>query len=213
MSEPTIPVPPPVEPAPARTGRLLLGILLVLLGIAWLLEALDVLEVPWDVFLPAALIAVGGVLVVNARTGASHRGLVALGVVLTVLLMLTAAVDVPIVGGVGERHLAPSSAAALESRYDLGVGELTLDLTALDPATIDAPTDVRARVGIGRLVVRIPSGLAVRVEARAGLGNVVVFGQEQGGIDVQVTHDPTEGAPILLLEATVGIGEVSVDRG
>ena len=213
MSEPTIPVPPPAEPRPARTGRLLLGILLVLLGMAWLLEALGVVEVPWDLFVPLALIAVGAVLALNARTGASHPGLIALGVVLTVLSVLAAAVDLPVVGGVGERDFAPSTASTLERRYELGVGELTLDLTSLDASTIAAPTDVEARVGIGRLVVKVPSGLAVRVEARSGLGNVIVFGDEQGGIDVQVTHEPTEGSPVLVLEATVGIGEVSVDRG
>jgi hypothetical protein len=40
-------------------GRLAFGMLMVALGAGWLLEALDVIDIPWDAVAPTALIAVG----------------------------------------------------------------------------------------------------------------------------------------------------------
>jgi hypothetical protein len=191
---------------------LLGGVLLVLLGVAWLLESLDVVQVPWDVFLPSALVALGAILVVNARTGASHRGMIALGVVLTILLFLGTAISFPFGGGIGERTIRPTGDGALEPEYELGVGKLTVDLTGFDFAGTDGSVGLDARVGIGQLVVIVPTDLPILVEARSALGNVVVFGEERGGIDAQLSIEP-EGAPLVTLEATVGLGEVSVERG
>ncbi|MGZ8626356.1 MAG: LiaF transmembrane domain-containing protein, partial [Actinomycetota bacterium] len=63
----TVPEPPPPPTTPPRTGRLVAGVVLVLIGVGWLLEVLDVVEFPWEVLLPAALIAVGVALLLTAR--------------------------------------------------------------------------------------------------------------------------------------------------
>lgn len=215
MSEPT-PLEQPAEPQPQqrRTGRLLSGVMLVLLGVAWLLESLDVVQVPWDVFLPAGLIAVGAILVLNSRTGASHRGMIALGIVLTVLLFLGTVIAFPFGGGIGERTERPTSIEQAGERFELGIGQLTVDLTELPVPTGGVePFLVRARLGIGELIVVVPEGLAVRVEARSGLGSVKVFDLEESGFDVDVVSEPAGAAPALDLRLSVGIGEVSVDRG
>ena len=210
-TEPTAPLPPPDEPRPPiRTGRLLGGALLVLFGVAWLLESLDVVEVPWGLFLPGALVAIGAILVVNARTGASHRGMIWIGVVLTFLLFLGSAISFPIEGGIGERTIRPTG--SLEATYELGIGKLTVDLTRFDFAGTDVSVGLDVRLGVGELVVIVPTDLSIRVEARSALGNVVVFGQEESGIDAQLTVE-AEGTPTVTLEATVGIGEVVVERG
>lgn len=215
MNQPLSPPLPPAEPRPpARTGRLLGGVLLVLLGVAWLLESLDVVQVPWDVFLPGGLIAVGVILVVNARTGASHGGLIAVGIVLTVLLFLGTVIAFPFGGGIGERTERPTTLDQTAERFELGIGQLTVDLTALPaPTAGDGPTLVGARLGIGELVVIVPEGVAVRVEAKAGLGNVRVFDLEEGGLDVDLVSEPQGEEPALDLRLSVGIGEVSVERG
>jgi hypothetical protein len=187
---------------------LLGGILLVLVGLAWLLEAVDAVDVPWDVLLPLALVAVGAVLIVNARTGARQGGLVAIGVALTVLLFLGSAIDVPLGGGVGDRTVRPSDDGPRS--FELAVGKLTVDLRDLEVS--QAPLQLDARVGVGQLVVLVPAGVAVAIEGRAGLGNVVVFEQEEGGVDAEVVHEP-ERDPVVTIEATVGIGEVKVERG
>ena len=215
MSEPTVPAPPPVEPAPPpRTGRLIGGVLLILLGAAWLLQALGVVDLRWDVFVPIALIAIGTILVVNARTGASHRGLIALGIVLTVLLSLGTVIAFPFAGGIGDRTERPTTLARAQERFELGIGQLTVDLTDLPTSASSAePLLVHAKLGIGELVVLVPEGVAVRAEAKAGLGHVQVFDRDEGGLDVELVSEPAGGAPVLDLRLSVSVGEVSVRRG
>ena len=209
MSTPA-PPPPPPEPVTPWAGRLVLGVVLVLFGVGWLLESLAV-DVPWDVVFPAVLIGIGVMLVVSARSGAGQVGLIVAGIVLTVLLVLGTAIDVPFGGGVGDRSVHPTG-VRVEREYERGIGTLTLDLTDLDLDAIEVPFDLRARVGIGELVVIVPEGAAVRVEAHAGLGSVRVDGMEEAGIDAELSVPAPGAAPRVRLEASVGIGEVRIEH-
>jgi hypothetical protein len=181
------------------------------IGVGWLLGALGV-DVRWDLVLPAALILIGGLLIIMARSGAGQGGLITAGVVLTIVLLIGTAFDVPFTGGVGERTVRPTG-GVIDRDVELGVGELTFDLTGVDFATIVGATLLRARVGVGELIVIVPEGAPIRVEARSGLGNVQVFGQEEGGVDAEITTPAPIGAPAITLVATVGIGEVRVEHG
>lgn len=204
---------PPTSPlARIRSGRLVAGLLLVLFGIGWLLEVLDVIDFPWDVLLPVALVGVGVALVVASRSGARPGGLIAVGIVLTGVLTIGSAIDFPLGGGVGERREQPASVAQLREEYRLGIGQLTLDLTDLPLASIVATERIRVRVGMGQLVVIVPTGPAVRVEARATLGNVQVFEAQDSGFDAARVVAPS-GEPVLDLVLSVGLGQVEVRRG
>jgi hypothetical protein len=209
---------PPAEPAaPAdqrgpATATVLLGALLVLVGIGWLLDAAGV-GVPWRALLPAALIAVGLACVAGAFRGRQHA-LMVVGVALTVVLSVAVAadwdLDVPFAGGVGDRTERPTTPAELAS-YELGVGNLTVDLRRLrvPPGT----TPVAARVGIGELVVELPQGVSVEVKAVSGLGEVHVLGQEEGGFASRVdTTSEVGGVRRLALDLRVGLGQVRVER-
>lgn len=197
------------------TGRLASGLLLILFGLVWLLEAFDVVELPWDALVPAALIVVGVALVVAARSGHVHVGLIAAGVVLTGLLVIGSAIDFPIGGGVGERQVRPATFDALRSDYRLGVGKMTLDLTALPAERLRPGSGTNVRVGIGRLVVIVPQGATVRVKAHATLGSVRLFGAEDSGFDVERGILPTlfQEDVTFSLVLSVGIGDVEVRRG
>jgi hypothetical protein len=210
VSTPPPPPPAPVERSPTA-GRLAFGLVLLGIGAGWLLEALGV-DIPWDLVLPSVLIAIGGLLIITARSGAGHGGLITGGVVLTVVLLIGTAFDVPFTGGVGERTVRPTE-LVMDREVELGMGELTLDLTEVDFATIAGGTELRARVGVGQLMVIVPDDASIRVEARSGLGNVQVFGQEEGGVDAEVTIPAPIGGPAITLMATVGIGEVQVEHG
>jgi predicted membrane protein len=209
MSTPA-PLPPPPEPVTPWAGRLVLGVVLALFGVGWLLESLSV-DVPWDVVFPAVLIGIGVMLVVSARSGAGQVGLILAGIVLTVLLVLGTAIDIPFGGGVGDRSVHPMG-VRVEQEYERGIGTLTLDLTDLDLDAIEVPFDLRARVGIGELVVIVPEGAAVQVEAHAGLGSVRADGMEEAGIDAELSVPAPGAAPRVRLEASVGIGEVRIER-
>lgn len=211
MSAVPEPPPPPEAPAaPVRIGRLVLGVLVVLVGIGWLLEVLDVADFAWDVILPIALIVIGGALLLSVRSTAGHGGLIVAGLVLTVVLALGSALDFPIEGGIGQRAYHPVASADVRSEYRHGIGELTLDLADVAPPA--ATERIRARLGIGRLLVIVPEGIAVRVRARATLGQVQVFGEEASGVDAERVVE-ADGTPLLDLDLSVGLGQVEVRRG
>jgi hypothetical protein len=207
----------PVPPAPAdrhgpAAATVLVGALLVLVGIGWLLDAGGV-EVPWRAVLPAALIAVGLACVAGAFQGRQHAMMV-VGVVLTVVLAVAAAanwdLEVPLAGGVGDRTERPATPAQLTT-YELGVGDLVVDLRQLQvpPGT----TAVAARVGAGELVVRVPGGVSVEAVARAGVGQVQVFGEQESGLGSRIDlFGDAAGRGTLRLDLRVGIGEVRVER-
>lgn len=197
-------------PAP---GHLILGALLVLFGLAWLLGTTGAADVPWDTVLVVALIGVGLAIAAEARRGTSGW-LVTLGLVLTAILTLTSLVDVELRGGVGERVYEPRTAAELRTDYRLAAGQLTLDLGSL--AVANGTTALASSVGLGEIVVTVPPDAAVRIEARAGLGGIVIFGTESDD-DVDVTEQYSSpgydtAARRVSLDLSVGIGKIEVRR-
>jgi predicted membrane protein len=125
-----------------------------------------------------------------------------------------AATPVPISAGIGDKVERPSVTDGLQPRYELGVGELDLDLGAvtLQPGN----TSVHASVGVGELVVTVPEGVALELDAQAGIGEVNVLGAHEDGVNARRTirlAGPTPDAPVLELEADVGFGYVEVRRG
>jgi hypothetical protein len=212
---PAGPEPVPAAPvdrhAPAA-ATVLVGALLVLVGIGWLLDAAGV-AVPWRAILPASLIAVGLACVAGAFRGRQHA-LMVVGVALMVVLALAAAadwdLDVPVTGGVGDRSEQPRTPADL-TRYELAAGDLLVDLRQLQvpPGT----TAVEARVGAGELVVLVPGGVSVEVQARSGLGEVQVLGQQKSGLGNRLyTIADAAGDGTLRLDVRVGLGQVRVER-
>jgi len=189
----------------------LVGALLVLVGIAWLLDAAGVV-VPWRAILPASLIAVGLACAAGAFRGRQHA-LMVVGVALLVVLSLAAAadwgLDVPLTG-FGDRTERPTSPAQLrEYRQAAGSFELDLRQLPLPPGT----TTVEVRLGVGELVVEVPNGVSVQVMASSGLGEVQVLGDQDSGIASRIEAVSEQGGDRRLeLDARVGLGEVRVDR-
>jgi predicted membrane protein len=192
-------------------GRLVLGGILLGGGALWLLSSLDVIDISLTAVLPVALILVGLALVIGSRTG-RHSGLIAAGVILTVALAFASTFDIRLEGGVGERDYAPTSVADLKPEYRLALGEMRLDLTGLEISP-ESRISVEASVGVGQLVVHVPSDVRVHVHATAGAGQVVVFGRESNGLDAELSTPISGGPghPALILELSVGLGQVDVD--
>jgi hypothetical protein len=211
--EPASPPRPPAQRGPAA-ATILAGALLVIVGIAWLLDANGV-EVPWRAVLPAALIAVGLATIAGGLRARQH-GLMVLGLALTLVLAVAVGTDwglqMTLVGGVGERVEQPATPADLRD-YRLAVGTMTVDLSGLQVP--DGTTTVRARVGLGELVVKAPAGVAVRVDGRSGVGQVQGLDREENGLGnrLDVRSDDFDTATRrLLLELRVGVGEIRVER-
>ncbi|HSS11781.1 MAG TPA: LiaF domain-containing protein, partial [Acidimicrobiales bacterium] len=105
----------------------------------------------------------------------------------------------------------PDTTATGHRGYRLGVGQLTVDLSDVGNSRL---TDVGAHVGVGKLVVVVPSGLAVRIHGSASVGEVVIFGTHQSGTRVRDdVSDGTATPGAVRINASVGMGEVNVQRG
>lgn len=184
------------------------GLLLVAIGVGWLLESTDTVDLDASVWIGLALVAIG--LGIALDSGHSHGLLVTLGVLLVLVGIPLSAIDTDVFdGGVGDRREEPASAADIDDPYELGVGQLVVDLTRLEE-----DVDVEASVGIGELRVRVPADAALEVDAHVGAGNVSVLGEEDDGVDVTVERDvPGAEGPTMRLELDVGLGEVRVEHG
>jgi hypothetical protein len=183
------------------------GLLLIAIGLGWLLEAFDVLDLSGQVWIGLALVGIGLTIALDA--GRSHGLLVALGVVLVIVGIPAAAIDADVVsGGAGDRVERPPSTAQIDDPYRLGVGQLVVDLTLL---AADEKVDIEASVGMGQLLVKVPFDAAVRIDAHVSVGNISVSGADESGFDVDVQKNDG-GENVFDLDLSVGVGEVSVKR-
>ena len=118
---------------------------------------------------------------------------------------------------VGDRIERPATTTALAPKYELGIGDLDVDLT--DVALPAGRTDLKTTLGIGDLVVHVPYGTRVDADARTSAGRVNLFGEKHSGTGVHehLVSDsgssPTQAPRVLVLDARVGIGNVEVVRG
>ena len=136
LAPPTAAYPPgPPQPPKERSvlGRLTVGVALLVAGSLIALDVADVIVVEPVVVLASALAVVALGLLVGTIVGRS-RGLIALGIVLVFLLIPVGAAPegLRVGGGAGERLYQPTSQSELSDRYELGVGELTVDLSKVD---------------------------------------------------------------------------------
>jgi hypothetical protein len=208
---------PPEPPAPSAgpspedrgPGAVAWGVVLIAAGALWLLSLAGV-SLQWEVLLPAALVVTGIAVLVWPRSAGS--GLLGLGVVLLVLTLFVAVLPGATSVSAGDRAFTVSDPADLDDAYDLGAGNLVLDLASLE---LSEPMEVTARVGMGELVVVVPEEVRLEGRARVGLGEVEVFGDATGGVAPTVDLDGvgSEGdAEVLTLDLQVGMGQIEVRR-
>lgn len=188
------------------------GLVLVLLGTAWLLDLSGVIELRAAFVLPGLLTLVGAALIVGSVRG-PHPGLIAFGTVLTLLVAVAAvAPSEAIRGGLGERNYVVTQPSDLDAHYEVGIGDLVLDLSQLD---LDESRDIRVTVGAGNLNVIAPDGLPVDIEATSGAGEIVLFGDKVEGVALKETHRDTaydEENPGLALTLEIGAGSIEVTK-
>jgi phage shock protein PspC (stress-responsive transcriptional regulator) len=125
---------------------------------------------------------------------------------------LVLAVRIPLFAGIGDRLDRPAVVADVHSKYTLGIGELRLNL---DRARLPkGQTFVKATVGIGKLRVLVPENATVDVDGHVQAGELVLFGEKQGGTHVHShTVDRTGSGRVLVLDLHTGLGKILVERG
>jgi phage shock protein PspC (stress-responsive transcriptional regulator) len=113
--------------------------------------------------------------------------------------------DVNLGDGVGEHTYAPASASAVQPSYDLGIGNLKVDLSHLDAA---GRHRITARLGVGELKIVVPRDADVRVNAHANVGDVYVLRNHDDGRNASVHA----GTGTFEIDARVGAGRIDVVR-
>jgi PGF-CTERM protein len=215
----TYPVYVPAPPAPPRErsilGRVTVSVALIVVGVLIGWNGATDSDVPVRAVIAAALAVVGLGLVVGAYVGRA-RGLVVLGVLLTLLVSAAAVADIPVRGGVGDRTWRPAAVSDLRSTYRLGIGQSELDLTRLDLAGAGR-TRVDIRQGIGHLLVIVPDNVVVRIDADANAGEIQLPDQDAvNGTDLSERVVLPEGsapsAAVLVVDAELGVGSLEVRR-
>ncbi len=211
---------PPVPPKPrSYLGLATLSIAVVVMGILAALDVTGVADVPAVVILAAPLGVLGLGLVVGAFVGRA-RWLTALAIPLLLVTALVAVIPsnlgARLGSGVGERSWTPFAVESMPAEYKLSIGSAELDLTELALPTDATTIPVRASVGIGELLVTVPEGVRVLVNAQAGLGEVRVEGAgtrsgQNATITTEMPGGPATGPTIDLVVSTA-IGDLEVSR-
>jgi phage shock protein PspC (stress-responsive transcriptional regulator) len=140
------------------------------------------------------------------------RWLVLPAVTLAISAGAVSAAGIDLDGGVGERDYRPSSAADMRDTYQLGMGELVVDLRQTDLPSGDVPLGIDVGVGDARLIV--PDDVCVATDAQVGIGEVRTFDRHNEGIDVDVEDLPDASGDTtrLLVKAEVGVGSLRIGK-
>ena len=212
--------PPPVaKPAPrppSRLGRVTFSLLLLVLGIVALFDVIGQEHVLFAGYVAAALATVGLGLVIGAWFGRA-RGLIALGIVLSVALASASAAGSVHTwrGSAGDVSWTPASFSAVADRYEHGFGDATLDLTRVDFSGQDKRISIH--LNVGDLRVLVPPTVNVEASVKVNVGSVNVFNETWDGVNTPrrtVAKEGTVGASggHLALDIQVNAGSLEVTR-
>lgn len=223
---PKSPKPPkplkPKKPRPPKSmlGRLTMAVMLIALSSMAIVELSG-----WFHFQPfeyaavaMAVVAVG--LLVGAWIGRAYW-LIFIGLLIAPFLFFSSFIPKVADWSIGDPGHQPLTVQDVNSNYDLGIGQLTIDLTRLTAEELAEVGVVKAEVGLGQLVVRLPAEIGVTVDAEVGMGAVTgvnAFGSstfnsyEYSGVGVEQRFELGSPPHVLHLDLEVGLGEISIKR-
>jgi hypothetical protein len=176
----------------------------------------------WDVsatqMLGVAVVTIGVGIVAGVFRRGGARGLVPLGIVAMLALIPVSALDGVLDDGVGDRLYRPTDISELQDRYQLGIGELTVDLSAIDFAGESRRIDIDLGIGHALLILPADVGGRALLDTDAGELQIDVPGYRSAsddfdGINVDsgtVTLAGEDGD--LVIDFHVGLGLAELDQ-
>lgn len=202
---------PPRPVDPRRRGPLLfpftLALTVLALGVVGTVDLAGV-EVAPSVYPATALGVVGLMLVVGAFFGRAG-GLILVGLVAAAATALTSVVGNDDIGQVRD---TPRSAEQLDAGYELGIGDMVIDLTRIPADELDElPSKLELDNRVGHIRVIVPDeGLDVEVDAQIIAGEVVLFDKKSDSSQ-KASHDGGgTDTPTLSIEADMFLGQIEV---
>jgi phage shock protein PspC (stress-responsive transcriptional regulator) len=157
-------------------------------------------------------IALAGMALVGEGLRRTAPWLIGLALLLALPAGAVAAADVRFDGGIGEQTYTPVTAAEIpDDGYELGVGQLTIDLRQMNikrGETVELP----AELGLGQMIVSVPSGVCVTGEAEAKGGELLVRGVSNSGANAEFERGAAPGSdlPTVEIDAELQFGQLVV---
>ena len=195
----------PIAKATGLGLAVLLGLLVVSVGAFW------GAGVGGETVVAALVIAAGAAILVGAFVK-PVRWLIPLALALAIPAGFVSAAGIELDGGFGEKRYTPGTAAEIREKYELGAGELIVDLRGAElPAGRDHHVDLQ--VGMGHALLLVDEDVCVGMRADVGAGQADLFTLGNGGVDVEVDELPTAkpGAARVIVDGEVGLGHLEVD--
>jgi phage shock protein PspC (stress-responsive transcriptional regulator) len=190
-------------------ARIGIGVVLVALAVGGFVAAAAGSGLGGGIIIGGLIVACGIGLVGGAFRGGA-RWLIAPAIVLALPLAAVAATDLDLRGTWGERTFRPATVADIDDGYEMGVGEMRVDLRDLELPP--GRTDIPLEIGMGQIQVLAPDDMCVVTDAAISLGAANTGGGEEGGVDFEV-HDrrvPDPGVRYVHLDVDLGVGELRV---
>lgn len=200
---------PPLPPKRRMAPPLLLIATVSSIIIAWgVLGTIDAgSDVRWTLYPQIALALTGLGLIIGAFRGRSYA-LVPLGLLLSLIVALTWGLPD---SRADDIRLRPTTTAAVETSYELGVGYFELDLTGVRDAQSLIGRTIDVDTGIGGTRIVVPAGLPVEVDSHLGLGDSTVLNRFRSGADIDLDAD-TGDPQALRIVVHHRIGDLEVTQ-
>ena len=210
--EPEIMWEPPPRPEPSFLGRITVAVGLIVLASMALIDLAFTAVSIEPVHYVATAVGIAGLgLLVGSWVGRA-RWLIIIGVVLLPVLWFTSFWPDDFSFSAGETRYAPISASDVSSPYELGMGQMTVDLTALSTEELADIGTIEASLGMGELIVVIPEGTGAVIDAQVGMGAVEGPFDEAAGVGVEATRIVGPEPTSLVLRLEVGAGVITIQR-
>jgi hypothetical protein len=177
--------------------------------VLWLAANLGV-RLDWGLVLPATILGVGTLLVLGGRH-VRIGGIVAIGVLAALAtLVLPLAPSSPAIA-IGDQRVVVTDEAELAGTYSHGIGELVVDLSALELPS--GTTFLVVESAVGDVTVVVPQGVAITGGVTVGIGEIDAFGARREGVRPALRLDvPGRDDRVLDLEVRALVGAVEVRR-
>ena len=208
VAEPQLPAGKPREPwSPTLTLVTIFASIVAAGGIALYSQQFPEASITFATYVMAMLATVGLGLVVGAWFG-NGGVLIGIGAVLAIVLAVSSVLPGD---GIGRQTYRPLNSQSVAADYQLGLGQLTVDLTEIaDPAGL-AGDRIDITNSVGQTRVFVPDDLNVEVVASITGGEIRVFDQSVDGDNVDLRYpaeDPSAPTTKIVVHNTFGEIEV-----
>ena len=214
LPEPTpIPPAPPARRARSVVGRVTMGAVLLIGGLATVGTIAGWWQLTWAGVAAIALTVVAIGLLIGSLRGRG-QWLIGPGIFLSAVTLALAVTGIDGTSGYGQQTWAPTTVPAVSPEYVLNGGQGVLDLRNLDiPAgkTVDTQVEVRA----GQATVILPDDVTANVNCSTNAGDVDCLGTHRSGLRQEVSESQPGSSDngTINLQVHVGAGQAEVRNG